>query len=279
MSTTLQINEEKNYPTEKIKERSRKIKEGLKSIESSQIERDSRKPGMPSSLSKEVATKIIGPIDSLKKKLKESIDDKKPTDDIRSNLAQKRMLDQIEKELEVLKKNAAMVTKKVASELSKLEPKSLRAQSAQRKAKEKYETGEKKKKSERDFMANKYTAENFDFKQRTRQHLGLNEMAMKHFGPDAEKKYSKDELKDLFNKTAVSSLASSYVKNARADGMEDKKIAQGLGATLRGMEDKDKVAEVKKAVKEKLELAGDKKKKEEDKKEDKKSSKPSFLGK
>lgn len=106
---------------------------------------------------------------------------------------------------------------------------------------------------------------NNKFREKVKNYLSLNEMAMKHFGPEAEKKYSKEELKELFNNTSVSNLADTYVRNARADGMEDKKIAQGLGATLRGMEDKDKVAKVKEAVKEKLDLAG---KKKEEKKEE-----------
>ena len=281
--TREQINEAKNFPTEKIREKAKGIKDTLNAIEASQMERDSRKSGMPAGLSKEVATKVVGPIASLRKKLKETIEDKKPTDDLRSNLSSKRALEQMEKEAAKIKQVSVTLNKKVASELSKLEPKALRAASAQRKAKEKYETGKKKEKSERDFMANKYAAESVDFKKRVRSYLSLNEMAMKHFGPEAEKKYSKDELKGLFDKTSVDSLANTYVKNARADGMDDTKIAQGLGATLRGMEDKDKVAKVKEAVKAKLELkpkkAAKKEEGKEEKKEEPKGSKPGFLGK
>lgn len=280
--TRQEINEAKNFPTEKIREKAKGIKDTLNNIEATQMERDSRKSGMPAGLAKEVATKVVGPVASLRKKLKETIEDKRPTDDLRANLASKRALEQMEKEARKLKQTAVSMNKKVASELSKLEPKALKAASAQRKAKDKYETRKKKTEQERKFMSGKYAAESVDFKSKVRSYLSLNEMAMKHFGPEAEKKYSKDELKDLFNKTAVDSLANSYVKNARADGMDDTKIAQGLGATLRGMEDKDKVAKVKEAVKAKLELKPKKAKKEEkkeEKTEEKKSSKPGFLGK
>ena len=281
--TRQEINEAKNFPTERIREKAKGIKDTLNAIEASQMERDSRKSGMPDGLAKEVAAKVVGPVASLRKKLKETIEDKKPTDDIRANLASKRALEQMEKEAAKLKQTAVTLNRKVAAELSKLEPKALKVAAAQRKAKDKYESGKKKAEQERKFMSGKYAAESVNFKDKVRSYLSLNEMAMKHFGPDAQKKYSKDELKELFNKTAVDSLANTYVKNAREEGMDDTKIAQGLGATLRGMEDKDKVAKVKEAVKAKLELKprkkAEKKETKEEKKEEKKSTKPGFLGK
>jgi hypothetical protein len=285
--TREQINEAKNFPTEKIKAKSKAIKDTLSGIEATKMESDSRKPGMPAGLAKEVATKVTGPIASLRKKLKETVDDKKATDDLKSNLASKKALERMEKEAQKIKDTSVRMNRKVADALSKAKVNRVNTDVAQRKARTKYQEGQKKAEKERNFMANKYAAESVDFKKRVKSYLSLNEMAMKHFGPEAEKKYDKEELKGIFDKASVDQLANNYVKNARADGMDDTKIAQGLGATLRGMEDKDKVAKVKAAVKAKLDLVGNKPKpkketgKQETKQETKqeKSSKPGFLGK
>ena len=266
--TREQINEAKNFPTEKIKAKSKELKEIIRTIEATKMESDARKPGMPSELAKEIGERVTGPIATIRKKLKETVDSKRETDDLRANLATKKILESLEKELKRIKEVSVKLNRKVASELTKREATKSRADAAHVKGKEKYEAGKKKKEQETKFMKGHY-AESVDFKKRVRSYLSLNEMAMKHFGPESAKKYSKEELAELFNKTAVESLASTYVKNARAEGMEDTKIAQGLGATLRGMEDKDKVAKVKEAVKAKLELKKKEDKKKEEKKEDK----------
>lgn len=282
--TREQINEAKNFPTEKIKAKSKAIKDALRAIEATKMESDARKPGMPAGLAKEVSTKVTGPIISLRKKLQETIDDKRPTDDLKSNLSSKKALERMEKELQKIKDNSVTLNKKVAAALSKSKVDKMKYDSSQAKAKSKYETGQKKKEQEKKFMSGHYAAESVDFKKRVRSYLSLNEMAMKHFGPEAAKKYSKEELTGLFDKTGVESLANTYVKNARDEGMDDTKIAQGLGATLRGMEDKEKVAKVKAAVKAKLELKPKKaaaKKKDDGKEDDEKKDgkRPGFLGK
>ena len=247
--TREQINEAKNFPTEKIREKAKGIKDTLNAIEASQMERDSKKSGMPAGLSKEVATKVIGPIDSLKKKLKETIEDKKPTDDLRSNLSSKRALEQMEKEAAKIKQASIPLVKKVASELSKLEPKALKAASVQRKAREKYDSSKKKEKSERDFMANKYVSDSFDFKQRTKQYLGLNEMAEKDLSVSIEKLAK-------MSGTGLKKEAVKYVeKKRKQEGITDRKIKQGLGSTFTQAKKKEiitpeKVKEFQDAVRE-----------------------------
>ena len=278
--TREEMNEAKNFPTEKIKAKSKGIKDTLSGIEATKMESDASKPGMPAGLSKEVASKVTGPIATLRKKLKETVDDKKPTDDMKSNLASKKALEKMEKEAQKIKDASVKMNKKVADALTKSKASKSRYDSSQAKAKSKYEAGKKKQEKERKAMSNKYAAESVDFKTRVRSYLPINEMAMKHFGPEAEKKYSKEDLKGIFDKSSADQLANTYVKNAKADGMEDKKIAQGLGATLRNMDDKDKVAKVKEAVKQKLDLAGNKpKEKKETGKKEEGNKKPGFLGK
>jgi len=266
--TREQINEAKNFPTEKIKAKSKSIKDTLSGIEATKMEKDSQKAGMPEGLRKEVASRVTGPIASLRKKLKETVDDKKATDDMKSNLASKKALERMEKEAQKIKQASVTLNKKIASALSKSKVNDANAKVAQKKAKAGYEAGKEKKEKDAKFARNEYAAESF--KDKVRGYLktqDVNEMAMSDFAPDLKGK--KEDLNKFFDSKSVDQLANAYVKNSRSRGMEDKKIAQGLGATLRGMEDKDKVAKVKEAVKAKLDLAANKPKEKKEKKEDK----------
>lgn len=270
--TREQINEAKNFPTEKIRAKSKKIKDTLSSIEATKMEQDAQKEGVPESLKKQVASRVTGPMDSLRKKLKETVDSKKPTDDLSSNLASKKALERMEKEAQKIKEASVSLNKKIASALSKSKVAKANAEVSQKRAKENYKAGQKKKEKDAKFARNEYAAESFKNKVRGYINISegsrkINEMAMSDFAPDL--KGNKEELNKLFNNKSVDQLANAYVKNSRARGMEDKKIAQGLGATLRGVEDKDKVTKVKEAVKDKLDLAKNKpaKKKSEKKEE------------
>lgn len=287
--TREQINEAKNFPTEKIREKTKEIKDILSSIEATKMEQDSQKQGMPENLRKEVASRVTGPIATLRKKLKETVESKKPTDDMKSNLASKKALEQMKKEAQKIKQASVALNRKVAAAMSKGKVTQANAQVAQRKAKARYEAGKAKKERDAKFARNEYATESF--KDKVRGYIktqNVNEMAMSDFAPDLKGK--KEDLNNFFNSKSVDQLVNAYVKNSRARGMEDKKIAQGLGATLRGMEDKDKVAKVKEAVKKKLDLAANKPKakkkgdpgdydKSKDRPDAGKAAKPSFLGK
>jgi hypothetical protein len=259
MSTT--INEAKNYPTEKIRERSKKIKDDLKSIESAQLERDSSKKGMSSGLSREVATKVTGPIMSLRKKLKETVDDKKPTDDISSNLRSKKALEQIEKELKTIQDNAKRLTVKVSKELNSLEPKKLKAERAARNRDSASE--QKKQQLRKDIMAGKF-AESIDFKKRTRQYLGLNEMAVASI---PEKGSLTSRVKGYIEKEL-----EKYTELDPAKALT--RISQGLGRTASSKKAEEKLGDIspadfKEGVREEIKKRKEKIEKEE-KKEDKK---------
>lgn len=169
--TREQINEAKNFPTEKIKAKSKAIKDTLKGIENNKLEREVAKEGMPDNLKKEVGSKVTGPIATLKKKLKETVDDKKPTDDLKSNLASKKALERMEKEAQKIKEAATKLTKKVAEAGTKAKANKSRYDASQTKAKKGYEGKKEKEKKERSFAANKYAAESVSFKERVRKYL------------------------------------------------------------------------------------------------------------
>jgi len=118
MLTQKEINEAKNFPTEKIRSMSKQIKDMLSSIEATKMESDSQKEGMPANLRKEIASRVIGPIASLRKKLQETIDNKKPTDDIRANLSSKKALERMMKEAQKIKDASVPLNRKVAEVLS-----------------------------------------------------------------------------------------------------------------------------------------------------------------
>lgn len=162
--------------------------------------------------------------------------------------------------------------------LDKIEKKQKDYEAKQGALKSKYEAGKAKEAKEKRGLSGTYVSDSFDFKQRTRQYLGLNEMAFrmivdpKDFGPDLKKKFSREDLIKIFNENSVKTLANNYITNARTpktkggDIMSDTKIAQGLGSSFRGVEPKDKVDELKSAIKGKLNLGGTGKKKKEEKK-------------
>lgn len=246
--TREQINEAKNFPYREIQKKTSEIKNILRGIEATGIEKESHKAS--DVLKKEVGSKVVGPIASLRKKLKETVEDKKATDDLKSNLASKKALERMEKEAKAIEKVAKTLNNKVVSDLRKQEVKTVNTGIAQQKARSKYQDKKNKTEKEGKFMKNAYAPESF--KDRTKKYLGMtsvNEMAMKHLAPDVEKKYSKEELMKFFKEKSVDQLAKAYVKNARAEKMEDKKIKQGLGATFRNVEDKDKADKIKQAVK------------------------------
>lgn len=246
----------------------------IKTIQDSKIDSLSREKGVSAELRKEVASKVLGPAASLEKKVKET-DTSRTFDPT------------IGKDVTKIEDQYKRLIKKVADAISKEKAAKSRYDAAQIKAKTEYDRKKQKEDRERKGLRGAYATESF--KDKVKGYLGrssLNEMAMKHFAPEAEKKFNKDELKELFNKTSVDSLAKTYVRNARKEGMEDKKIAQGLGATLRNIEDKEKVAKVKEAVKSQLTLSKTKKPGDPgdyDKKKDRpdagEKAKPSFLNK
>ena len=137
--------------------------------------------------------------------------------------------------------------------LDRIEKKQKDYESKHRALKSKYDARKEKEAKDRKRLSGAYVEEDFDFKQRTKQYLGLNEMAMEDLDVSIE------ELAKMSG-SALKKEAAKYVKNKREkkEGITDRAIKQGLGSTFTQAKKKEiitaeKVEEFKNAVKEYLE--------------------------
>ncbi len=112
------VNEATNVPEGTLKQLKAELKEKLSTIEKRKLERESKKEGVPVSVQKEVGSKVVGPIESIRKKLREEVDTARPTDDIKANKKLKNKLESLLKEAEKIEGHALRLDKKIAKSIT-----------------------------------------------------------------------------------------------------------------------------------------------------------------
>ena len=134
--------------------------------------------------------------------------------------------------------------------LDRIEKKQKDNEAKQGALKSKYEAGKAKEAKEKRGLSGTYVSDSFDFKQRTRQYLGLNEMAKEDLDVSIE------ELAKMSG-SGLKKEAAKYVENKREkkEGITDRAIKQGLGSTFTQAKKKEiitpeKVKEFQDAVRE-----------------------------